>query len=315
MESSAQSGVLARDGAIVLAFLELGKLRIFELWLGVFVAWSLLSEAVAWESRTLSLLACALLIEAATTSAACSLDDVTGFRDGVDFANHGDSERYGVGKPLVAGLLDERQALLFGFGAALVAAAGMLVGLAIAAPVPWWLFALALAVFFVALNYSYGLKLSYRLGGGELVMWTTIAATLLLPYGLVTDTLPLAVLLESALLGFWMLQIAIFSNSQDAAGDRNANRHTIAASVSPRANDRFIVAVFVASSGLLVGSVGFGLMPPAFLLLLLIVPLQLRQIRLGLALREWTRSRALGFWVLRLAALLLFLVNLIAPPA
>ena len=98
------------------AFVELGKLKIFELWLGVALAWSMLGPDYAWSSSTFALLGCALLIEVGTTSAALALDDLTGFRDGVDADNHADTDRYGIDKPLLTGRLTERQALIFGTG-------------------------------------------------------------------------------------------------------------------------------------------------------------------------------------------------------
>jgi len=308
-ETLAQGGGSA---ASLPAFVELGKLKIFELWLGIALTWSLLSEDSASSGRTLALLGCALLIEAGTTSAALALDDVTGYRDGVDSSNHADSDRYGVDKPLITGQLSERQALRFGFGAAFIAVLGMLTGLAIATPVPWWLFALTIAVFLIALNYSYGLRLSYRFGGGELVTFVTVAATLMLPYALVTATISGVVVVESALVGFWMLQIAVFSNTQDAPGDRAAGRRTVAASVSPSANRIFIAAVFCASWGLLLASVATGLLAPVYLLLLLIAPLHLRQLFAGLRDRQWLVARRTGFLAFRAAAAVLFIANLLA---
>jgi 1,4-dihydroxy-2-naphthoate polyprenyltransferase len=308
MESSTRS---IPAGIAPFAYVELGKLKIFELWLGVLLTWSLLPSAYSSDPTALALLICALVIEMGTTSAALALDDVTGFRDGVDAANHADSDRYGVNKPLLSGEISERQALVFGYGAALTAILAMLVGWALAVPVPGWLFVLTIAIFLIAVNYSYGLRISYRVGGGELITCVTIGATLLLPYALVTDSISGMALVQSALLGLWMLQIAIFSNSQDAAGDREANRHTVAASVSPRTNDGFIFCVFCTSWALLVGSVVGGVLKPAFLVLLLLVPLQLRQLEAGLRHRDWMRGRAIGFWVFRLAAAILFVVNLL----
>jgi len=308
MESSTRS---IPAGIAPLAYVELGKLKIFELWLGVLLAWSLLPPSYSSDPTALALLACALVIEMGTTAAALALDDVTGFRDGVDVANHTDSDRYGVNKPLLSGEINERQALVFGYGAALTAIVAMLVGWALAVPVPGWLFVLTIAIFLIGVNYSYGLRLSYRFGGGELITCVTVGATLLLPYALVTDSVPGVVLVQSALLGLWMLQIAIFSNSQDAAGDREADRHTVAASVSPRANDAFILTVFCVSWALLVGSIVGGALESAFLVLLLLVPLQVRQLVAGLRDRDWMRARAIGFWVFRLAAAALFVANLL----
>lgn len=298
--------------ATLAAYVDLGKLKIFELWLGVALAWSLLPSSLATSGESFALLACALTIEVGITSAALALDDVTGFRDGIDASNHAETDRYGVHKPLVAGLLTERQALMFGYGAALLAAIAMLVGLAIARPVPWWLFMATIAIVAVALNYSYGLRLSYWRGGCELVTFAATAATLLLPYALVTDGVSTIVAVQSALVGLWMLQIAIFSNTVDARGDRAAKRMTIAASSSAKANAIFIAMVFGLSWGLIVASLVLGVFSPVYLLLLVLAPLHLRQLHAGLSRRRWLVARSTGFWAFRVAVGVLFLANLVA---
>lgn len=294
------------------AYSDLGKLKIFELWLGVALAWSLLPSGIATSGQALALLTCALLIEVAMTSSALALDDVTGFRDGLDASNHSDTDRYGVHKPLVAGRLTERQALSFGYAAALCGVIAMLVGLAIAYPVPWWLFAATISVAAAALNYSYGLRLSYWRGGCELVTFGATAATLLLPYALVTGRVSAVAAVESALVGLWMLQIAVFSNTMDAAGDREARRMTIAASSSPRANRIFILAVFGLSSSIAAMGVVVGILPSMCLLLLLVVPLHLRQVHAGLAGHRLPVARSTGFWAFRGGVAVLFAANLVA---
>jgi 1,4-dihydroxy-2-naphthoate polyprenyltransferase len=297
--------------ARAVAYADLGKLRIVELWVGVPLAWTLLERDLAMSWRTVGKLTLALVIEIATTAAALSFDDVAGMRDGVDVANHGDTDRYGVGKPLVSGRLTERQALRFAWSATVVAVAAAALAWRITPPYSWWIVAIIVLVMAGAINYSVGARLSY-LGAGELLTFAAMAATVALPYAYATSSLTALVLVESGLLGLWMLQVAIFSNTQDRDGDREARRATIAAVTSDAGNRRFIVGVFAVDWALLLGAVAFGLLPGWGLLLLLPgVLLQLRQLHAGLVARDWLLARARGFVAFRVLVLGLLVVNLL----
>ena len=295
----------------VAAFVELGKLNVFELWFGIPVAWTLLSQEEAFSPRTLLLLALALLLKAATSSAALALDDVSGLRDGLDLRNYGDTDRYAVHKPLIDGRLSERQALAFAWLAVGIGLLSMAAAFAVAWPLPSWLVAGELLVFILALNYSYGLKLSYR-GAGELITAVAVGSTLLVPYALVAGGASTAALVQSGLIGLWMLQIAVFSNSQDRAGDRDARRWTVAAMASARGNAVFILCVFAASAALLAWGIRLGVLGPWLLVALLpALALQARQIWLGVARGQWLAARLLGFEAFRLAVAALLVVNLV----
>ncbi len=295
----------------IAAFIELGKLNISELWWGIPVAWTLLGREQAFESRTVVLLALAVVLKAASSSAALALDDVAGMRDGLDLQNHGDSDRYAVNKPLMDGRLEERQALRFAYLAICAGLAAMAAAFAVAWPVPLWLMIFEAAVFAAALNYSWWLKLSYR-GGGELITFVAVGSTLLVPYTLVTGSLQATALIQSALIGLWMLQIAVFSNTQDRAGDRATRRWTIAAMTSVRGNRLFILIVFATATSLLAGGVWSGYLSPW--LLPAMVPalvLQAVQIRLGVVHGRWLAARLTGFRAFRLAIAAVVVVNVL----
>lgn len=294
------------------AVVEVGKLNIYDLWLGIPLAWSLLDPAQATELRTWWILGLALVIKAGTSSAALALDDVAGLRDGVDAANHGDTDRYAVNKPLLDGRLSERGALLFAGCAAAAAVVALAVAVWVARPVPPWLLILEAVILVGALNYSFWLKLSYR-GGGELITLTAVASTLFVPYALVTGGWNLTVLLESLLLGLWMLQVAVFSNTQDRTGDLEAGRLTVAALTSERGNYVFICSVFATSAALLVVGWVTRHLPAALAVTLLpSLLLQARQVYLGVIRDRWLDARLLGFKAFRLGVAGLFVVNLFA---
>jgi 1,4-dihydroxy-2-naphthoate octaprenyltransferase len=294
------------------AFAELGKLRIVELWFGVPLAWSLLAPALRESSNSVLVLVLAVFVEGGTISAALALDDVSGFRDGVDAANHGDTDRYGVNKPLLDGRLSEREALAFAWSALGVSLAALLAELLIAPHVPWWEPVMTVATIALALNYSYGVRLSY-IGGCEAVTLLAMVATVIFPFGLLHGGLSAVAAVQAALLGLWMLQISLFSNTQDAAGDREAGRLTLAARVRLTLNQRIIAATFLFSFALTGTMLALGVL--SLWTLPLLVPswaLQAAQLRVGVGERQWLRARAIGFMAFRLGVAALFVANLLS---
>lgn len=295
----------------LLAYMQLGKLQIVELWAGVPLTWSLLPND-RFATTTFVLLTLSVVAEAGITSAALALDDVAGVRDGVDVANHKDTDRYGVRKPLLDGRLTEREALRFATVGGAAAATAIATSLLFVDTVPWWSPVLTVSVVVLALNYSYWMKLSY-IGGCEVVTFVATSMTLVLPYAMITGTISGTVVLESFLIGCWMLQIAVFSNTQDATGDRAANRMTFAASHSESGNRIFIDCVFAA--GLVATALGFALGLFAWWYAVALVPgwiLTSFQLRAGFKLRDWLVARSTGFWAFRLYVAGLFVANLIA---
>lgn len=292
-----------------LTLFQLGKLKIVELWLGFFVGVALLGRAALHQPRALAILGCILVAGIAVIAATCSLDDIVGVRDGVDQANHGDGARWGVNKPILDGRLGEGAAFRFVHLLGVVAAVGTAATLALAWPLPSWLVATLVGMMLLAVNYSYGLKLSYH-GAGELVIFVGGAGTVLLPYALVAKVAPPAVLLSAALVGAWHAQVVMFSNSKDAAGDRATGRMTIAARTTPRGNARFIAASFIAFWTLTALAFARRWIPAWYALPLAPVWLmQLRQLWLGLGQRRWLDARLTGFRVLRVGIAALAISN------
>lgn len=290
---------------------ELGKLRIVELWLGFFVGVTLLDGAALRQGRALCILGLILLVGVAVIAATCSLDDIVGVRDGVDQANHRGDARWGVRKPILAGQLSERHAFRFVHLLGAVAALAYVAVLWLAWPLPGWLLVTMPAMMLIAVNYSYGLKLSYR-GGGELVIFTGAVGTVLIPYALISHHASPALLVEAFLVGSWHAQVVVFSNTQDAAGDRATGRMTIAARTSERGNRRYITGLFLLSFGVGAAALCAGALPWGYALALLpIWALQGYQLFCGVGLRRWLEARLLGFRVIRLGIVALVLANLL----
>ncbi len=291
--------------------LELGKLRIVELWIGFFVGVTLLDGRVLHDRRALTILALILMVGVAVIAVTCSLDDIVGVRDGVDQANHRGDGRWGVSKPILAGTLSERHAFRFVHLLGGVAVLGYLAVLALAWPLPTWLLAAMPAMMLVAINYSYGLKLSYR-GGGELVIFTGAAGTVLIPCALIAHGASPLLLVESLLVGSWHAQVVVFSNSHDRAGDRATGRMTIVARTSPFGNRLYIAGVFALSATLTVAALVYGAMPRAFALALAPVwALQAYQVHCGVVRQRWLQARRVGFVIIRVGVLALVAANLL----
>lgn len=291
-------------------FFQLGKFKIVELWLGFFVGATLLGPRAVQEPRAVAILALILIAGISVIAATCSLDDIVGVRDGVDQANHLGGSRWGVDKPILTGRLAEQRALRFvhllgGIGALAYGAV-----LWLAWPLPLFLVVAMTALMLIALNYSYGLKLSYR-GAAELVIFAGGAGTVLIPYALVAKRFTTPLLVCAALVGALHAQVVMFSNTKDAAGDRATGRMTLAARLSQRGNKLYIAAVF---SGVWIGTLGalytHALAPRYALALGPVWILQAYQLRVGLGREDWLLARLVGFRALRLGILLLSVANL-----
>jgi 1,4-dihydroxy-2-naphthoate octaprenyltransferase len=292
-------------------FFELGKFKIVELWLGFFVGVALLGRAPLHQPRALAVLALILVAGVAVIAATCSLDDIAGVRDGVDQANQGGDARWGVSKPILAGRLGERQAVGFVRLLGAVAVAATLGTIALAWPLPPWLVATMAAMMLLAVNYSYGAKLSYH-GAGELVIFAGGVGTVLLPYALVAKTAPPPVIASALLVGAWHAQVVMFSNTKDAAGDRATGRMTIAARSSERGNRRYIAAAFALAWLATAVALVAGWIPGWYALPLVPVwLLQARQLWQGLGRRQWLAARLTGFRVLRVGIVALALANVL----
>ncbi|MDI2027038.1 UbiA family prenyltransferase [Saccharopolyspora sp. TS4A08] len=288
------------------SYLRLGKFDVYDYYLGILVV----ASAAPTEPGTLLLF---LLGAVAVIVAGVAFDDITGFRDGSDLVNYGSDDRLRkkLRKPLVAGTLTEAEALRFAWGAAGIGA--LLWGAAIltAPHGPMWTVVLLAVVFAAALQYSYGLKLSYR--GFQEAFLVVLGATLVLaPYGLITGQFSGFVLVQAVLFGMGPLMFGVYSNTNDVDGDRAVARPTVAALTSRRGNARFIAALSVGE--FLLGALASltGVAPWWFALLLLpATALRARQYHLGFAVGDIMRARKLGFTAHRTCVALLVLANVL----
>jgi 1,4-dihydroxy-2-naphthoate octaprenyltransferase len=300
----------------LVAYARLAKLDVYDYYLALLVVLSaVLLPLDRFDPAVLVTLAVYGAGTVFMTAAMVAFDDLTGYRDGSDTANYkaNPTLRRSRRKPLVAGALTEREALRFGWVTAVLGAAILAVAVLTAPHAPQWTIWLTAATFVVALQYSYGLKISYH-GFQEAFIAGLGLAMVLTPYGLVTGRFDLFILVQALLFGLGPLLFGVYSNTNDIAGDRAVGRPTVAALTSPRGNMLFIAALSVAE--FLLGAVASvtGVAPWWFVLLMLpVTVLRARQFGLGFGPRgDILLARARGFTTHRLSAALLVVANLVA---
>jgi 1,4-dihydroxy-2-naphthoate octaprenyltransferase len=297
------------------SYARLAKVDVPELWVGVPIAWSLVPSDQRLEPRVLVSLALSWFAVVAVTSAAQALDDYQGWHDGTDDENYDPaSGRSRARKPLLEGALSPDQALRFGIVAAALGALALVAMAALASFQPVWVWIGMTVAVGLALQYSFGAKLSYRVfGGGEVTLALAMTSTVALPYAAVTEDLPALVAVEALLVGFWILQVSICSSTNDAVGDRRAGRKTVAATVSDRSNHRFILGVFVVQWA--IGAIAIVTGVLSWWQAVALVPTwvaQVVQLRRGLGAGDWIAARKAGFLGMRIGAVLLFAANLLS---
>jgi 1,4-dihydroxy-2-naphthoate octaprenyltransferase len=299
----------------LVSYARLAKLDVFDYYLSLPVVLSAVLLPLAdLDPAVLVTLAVFGLGTVFMTAAMVAFDDLTGYRDGSDVANYraNPTLRRVRRKPLVAGTLTDREVVRFGWASAVVGAAILAATVATAPYAPQWTIWLTVAMFVVALQYSYGLKISYH-GFQEAFIAGLGWAMVLVPYGLVTGRFDLFVLVQALLFGFGPLLFGVYSNTNDVAGDRAVGRPTVAALTTPTGNMRFIAALSVGE--FLIGAVASatGIAPWWFVLLMLpATALRARQFGLGFGPgKDILLARALGFTVHRVSAALLVVANLV----
>lgn len=294
------------------AYARLGKVSLFEIWLGPVLAWSLVLGDGHTDARSFAL--CALFFAAIATGmwATHAFDDVTGFKDGSDLRNYAPERRRSQVKPLVRGDLTVRQATTFGFLTAGLAIACVLAFCVAAGFRPWWVFLGGLAVIVFGAQYSTGINFSYRfVGGGEVLTGVTLAASVVLPYAAVVQQLDGGAVVQGLLFGTWLVQVLMCSNSADAEDDRLVGRRTVAAMTTVRGNRMVVAAVFAFGPVLTLSAAALGVLSPwSAVALLPAWALQAHVLRNGLRGR-WRNQRNYGFQALRLAVLGLVIVNVL----
>jgi 1,4-dihydroxy-2-naphthoate octaprenyltransferase len=294
------------------AYFRLAKLDIIDYYLGTLVAWTLLVPALRLDSGVLATIVVFVVGEVFVMAAMVALDDVTGYRDGSDVVNYAPDApaRKRNRKPLVAGTLTERQALRFAWITGSAGAVLWIAAIVMAPHRPLWTVVLIAVTYFFALQYSWGVKLSYR-GFQEFFLAALGWALVLAPYGLASGSLDGFVLVQALLFGLGPLLFGVYSNTNDVDGDRGVGRPTVAALTSRRGNAMFVLAVSAVEFFLvlLVPLVGGPWWFP--LALLATIALRIRQLRIGFGGGDILRARRLGIEIHRITVLALIVVNLV----
>jgi 1,4-dihydroxy-2-naphthoate polyprenyltransferase len=310
-------GEVARQGRRggLLAYARLAKLDFFDFYLNIPVVWTLLSPELRLDPRALLTLLVFLAAEVSVVAAVVAFDDVTGFLDGSDVINYGPrgGPRKRKRKPLLDGTLSVEQAIRFGRAAAALGAALCVLVVLVAPHRPIAAVLLTGLVFLAGVQYSWGLKLSYR-GGQELVIAGSAFYLVAVPYALVTGGTGGFVLVQSFLFGLWQILVSVYSNTNDVAGDRSVGRRNVATLSSGRTNRVFIACLSAAELVVLLGAPLLHLAPWWFPLVMLpVLLLRARQLAAGLLRRNPLVARARGVAIHRAGVLLLVLLNLVHP--
>ncbi|MCE6997443.1 UbiA family prenyltransferase [Saccharothrix sp. S26] len=194
---------------------------------------------------------------------------------------------------------------------ALVTAAAAWLGAPALAPHrPVWTVVLVAITCFFAVQYSWGVKLSYH-GFQEFFLAALGWALVLASHGLAAGRVDGVVVVQALIFGLGPLLFGVYSNTNDVEGDRKVGRPTVAARTSPRGNRRFVRAVS-ACEFLLILSLPLVGGPWWFPLALLpTVVLRLKQLRVGFGQGDILRARRIGIDVHRVTVATLVVVNLV----
>ncbi|GLZ36443.1 UbiA family prenyltransferase [Actinokineospora sp. NBRC 105648] len=290
------------------AYARLAKLDVWDYYLALPLAWSL----AGFTPAALGLLAIFGPGTVSVVAGAVAFDDVTGYRDGSDAANYGPDSpaRRLARKPLLTGELAEAEAVRFGWLATVAGA--LLWALAVlVAGAPLWTVLLAAVCLAAAVQYSWGLKISYR-GWQEVFLAGFGAGLVLVGLGLGTGGMSGFALVQAVLFGLGPLLFGVYSNTRDIEGDAAVGRPTAAVLLSARANRLFIAGLSVAEAGLITSAAGLGAAPWWFALALSpTMLLRLAQLRRGVGLGDLLGARLLGLRAHRVTTASLVAVNLI----
>jgi 1,4-dihydroxy-2-naphthoate polyprenyltransferase len=280
------AGAAVGARARALAYSRLAKAEFYDFYLSLVVVLAALPGALRTDGRSLLTLLLFGIGEVGVVAAVMAFDDVTGYLDGSDVANYADPSglRKRHRKPLLDGVLTVREAVRFGRLALLWGAVWWALAVAAAPHRPLWAVLITAAVLVFSVQYSTGLKLSYR-GGAEALIATSPLAIVVAPYGLVTGQLPAFVLVSAVLFGLWQVLVSAYSNSNDVDGDRAVGRRNAATALDRRGNTRFLTLLTLADPLLVLGAAALG-WAPAWFPLVLLVPLAMR----ARQLRTWLRT-------------------------
>jgi 1,4-dihydroxy-2-naphthoate octaprenyltransferase len=305
---------VAEPDTKVFAYARLAKFDILDYYLGLLIVWSLLPAADRLDTRSLLMLTVFLVGEVGVVAATVAFDDLTGYRDGSDAANYGPDApaRKLRRKPLLTGALSPSEVMRFGWGGIVLAALAFTVSMLIAPHRPLWAIIVTVVCGVAFIQYSWGVKLSYR-GWAEVVLAGVAIGWLLAPYGLLSGTVSGFVVVQALVFGLGPVLFGVYANTNDRAGDASVGRRTVATVLSPRGNAAFIAAVSLAETLIIIGSAALGAAPWWFPLVMLPTVVQRAvQCDTGFRKGEILRARRLGIRAHRTTVALLIVVNVLA---
>lgn len=292
-----RTSVAAKVAAKVVAYLRLGKARIYQHAYGWLLAVLLLNMDGLVTKGTTAAVVLGLVVVVTTQWSAGAADDLGGYRDGSDARNYaGRPARTVAKKPLITGAVTESEAVVFGVVCWLVAAGSAVLALAsldwrspvVADVLMFW-------VLVCSVQYSTGLKLSYRPLGLEFTIFSVIGGSTLMTYWVIAGTVNAEVLFTGALLGLWFLLIVFYGNASDREGDKEVNRSTLAVLLPPAAFKVALVVLFAASVTLLTLLFTTTRLSPVLALTAVpVVVLHAVQLYYGVVRTEWRRARFIG---------------------
>lgn len=296
------------------AYAKLAKLSFYDYYLSALVVWTVLATTTKFDGRTFATLVLVTLAWVGIVAATVTFDDVTGFRDGSDQRNYDPAQgglRNRSRKPLLDGLLTAEEAMRFGWLAVGWAALFLVLTAVVAPHRPGWVLGLMAFVLIASIQYSYGLRLSYR-GGQELVLLLSTGLTVLIPFGLITGEATGLVLVETYLFGLWSLLVSVYSNINDLAGDRAAGRTNVATRTSTGGYRGFVLLLSGTEALVVLGAAAAGIVPRWFPLVLApVLALRAYQLSQGLVAGSPLAARKLGIQIHRLGVVLLLAANLL----
>jgi 1,4-dihydroxy-2-naphthoate polyprenyltransferase len=216
--------------SVLTGFARLSKLNVYQHYFGLALAWLMLPSWALHRPGATAALLLFLVSQVGVVACTCAADDLTGYRNGSDAANYrpGDLGRNYRTKPLLTGVLTERDVVAFVAVSGTVAVVAGLAGFTV---LGWHVPPAAVAIFVCALattQYSAGLRVSYVPAGTEILLCLATAAGLLYPYLALARQLSAEAIIVSFILGLWLVMVSTYSNVKDAAGDAAVGRRTLA---------------------------------------------------------------------------------------
>ncbi|MFF2191376.1 prenyltransferase [Streptomyces sp. NPDC058157] len=222
----------------IISYLRLGKARMYHYVYGWALGLLLLRSEGFLDDvgrQDAFALVCVLVATLAVQWSAAAADDVTGYLNGSDEHNYrGRPAVTRIRKPLITGELSLPQAVGFALVTGIVGVVAIPVGAGVlGSRVPALTLVVVLAVQALGVQYSCGIRLSYRPLGLESAILVTGACTVITPYWIVAGTISREALLVGSVFGLWLLLVVSYGNASDRSGDAAVGRRTLAVMLPP----------------------------------------------------------------------------------